>query len=793
MRSHRSVLLSVLALAVLVVAATGCRQLAGYEPAVIHTSFHCDAEVGLLPDVSPDPDLSFDYLGLGKPLQLPEVVRFANGDRPVELYRSTRGTGGSAPWIAQGVIPPVIRGTWLVRLDFADRTVSGPLVRIDFNQPAEVDTVWIGFDTRATEPDWVRQSFDRADETDDLETTLRTSTDDPVRFRFWRLKESVDLGRTLELGGNDDPTAVWPEGEPGDQYLVFVRQKPVPNTGAPMLVIGRHTVEKCSENQLADVQQSFDSQDLTAQLMRWKAFHLDWTWAYDAGLLAIEGIPGSCREVEVSSGGKQVKKFCSPGEEIGSNTYPVNDWRVVSTAALDSAASEGRVSLDGGGADRTALEGRISFANRPDGILELDEISLWAEPFSSGGLDVAWTTFGQLGTVEAECLGQSFPHTLCDGYRIGDGGLELFGVARVGDYRYSTTLVNEGPVDLEVDLSAREFGFVGGPFEGAVRLEDGSELQVSAELEVLGRFVNFAPVPLTDEGDDRFPCLDNRVGRVRLDAGASIDAEGSIVDHLWIEDAGASSQRVLGQGPVVEVDLGLGHHDITLVVEDADGTRAFTRGLVEVFDDEIDSASFPPDVWAPTTGSGATWVDPGTATGADACAGGVFVADNGPADRLFPDGLSLIDWVVDDGNGHVVRDRQTVLVVPAAAGPPPDAWVAPDPIAAAGDVLRIDAGTRPMGNGVVVDEYLLITAPDGEVWSVDARGALRPPGRLAARARGVIRGLTSTSDQIRIDEPGRLGEDGLGGVELVLVLPGGDPLDREQIVGWDGAAWRLVR
>ncbi len=796
MLRHPSRLLEMLILVVLAATLGGCRQLAQHDQAdPVYYSFHCDAEVGLLPDASQDPDVRFNYLGVGKPADVPELVRYANGDRPVELYRSTLTPGSSAPWIAQGLIPPELRGAWLVRLDTDDRTVSGSLLEIDFDKPAEVDTVWLGFDTRATEPEWVGLSFDQATDSNEFETTMRTATDDPVRFRLWRLKEGVDLDRTLELGGNADPTAVWPGGTPGAQYLVFVRQKPVPATGSTALVLGRHRVEECSTETLADVQKAFDKDDLTDQLSLWITRNPGWAWAHDSSLLTIEPVASSCTGVKKTSNGTEVSKTCYPGDRsTQSAIVSLNDWRVASTAEIDPALSTGTIGLDGGEPDQASLSGRISFASRDDGILELDEVSLWAKPFSSGGLDVSWATFGQMRTIEAECVGQSFPHTLCDGYRIPDGGLELYGAAHVGDYRYSAALANEGPVDIEVDLASREFAFVGGPFEGAVLLEDGSRFEVSAELRAVGRFVNFAPVPLTHEGEDRFACLDNRSGRVRLDAGASYDAEGAVVDHQWIEDAGAPTQRLLGVGSTVELDLGLGFHDITLVVEDTDGTRAFTRGSVEVFDDDIDNVVFPPDAWAVAGGgSSGTAVVLGAAGGSDACAGSVVVIDDGPDDRFFPDGLSLVNWTVDDGNGHVIRQQQRVLVVPASAGPPPNAWIAADPIVGAGDVLRVDFGTSSVGHGVVVDEYLLVTAPDGDVWSVDARGALRPPGPLTARARGVVRGITSTSDHVAIDEPGRLGEDGLGVVQVVLVLPSGDPLDPRQIVGWDGATWRMVR
>jgi hypothetical protein len=57
----------------------------------------------------------------------------------------------------------------------------------------------------------------------------------------------------------------------------------------------------------------------------------------------------------------------------------------------------------------------------------------------------------------------------------------------------------------------------------------------------------------------------------------------------------------------------------------------------------------------------------------------------------------------------------------------------------------------------------------------------------------VVRGATFSSGQVAISHLERLGEEGLAAVELVLVLRRGNPLDRRQMVGWSGAAWRLIR
>ena len=59
---------------------------------------------------------------------------------------------------------------------------------------------------------------------------------------------------------------------------------------------------------------------------------------------------------------------------------------------------------------------------------------------------------------------------------ICDWGTHLFDTAQWGNDTERT-----GPVEIEVDLNHREFHFIGGPFEGEVRLEDDSEMAVTAD------------------------------------------------------------------------------------------------------------------------------------------------------------------------------------------------------------------------------------------------------------------------------------------------------------------------
>ncbi|MDP6540253.1 MAG: hypothetical protein QF410_12000 [Planctomycetota bacterium] len=75
-------------------------------------------------------------------------------------------------------------------------------------------------------------------------------------------------------------------------------------------------------------------------------------------------------------------------------------------------------------------------------------------------------------------------------------------------------------------------------------------------------------VYLGDEGD---------VATVTLDGSGSSDSEGAISTYSWMEDGSE-----IAAGETADVDLALGHHELTLVVTDADGNQALDDVTVTI-------------------------------------------------------------------------------------------------------------------------------------------------------------------------------------------------------------------
>lgn len=97
----------------------------------------------------------------------------------------------------------------------------------------------------------------------------------------------------------------------------------------------------------------------------------------------------------------------------------------------------------------------------------------------------------------------------------------------------------------------------------------------------LTKFTALNRTPRAAAGADAtLECASPQGALAVLDGSGSTDDDSSpgtnddIVSFRWIEDAGLPSQTFLGSGPILEVTLALGGHDITLRVIDAAGASA---------------------------------------------------------------------------------------------------------------------------------------------------------------------------------------------------------------------------
>jgi hypothetical protein len=101
-----------------------------------------------------------------------------------------------------------------------------------------------------------------------------------------------------------------------------------------------------------------------------------------------------------------------------------------------------------------------------------------------------------------------------------------------------------------------------------------------------------AEPPVANAGTDQtVECTGNSQAAVHLSGSASTDPNNDIVLYEWFENFGAANQLLLGTGPTLTVDLGLGTHTITLQVTDATDRTATDEVVIQVVD------TTPPKVW----------------------------------------------------------------------------------------------------------------------------------------------------------------------------------------------------
>ncbi|HJP01629.1 MAG TPA: hypothetical protein QF764_07675 [Planctomycetota bacterium] len=86
-------------------------------------------------------------------------------------------------------------------------------------------------------------------------------------------------------------------------------------------------------------------------------------------------------------------------------------------------------------------------------------------------------------------------------------------------------------------------------------------------------------IPVAAAGNDKNVYLgeEGDVATVTLDGSDSNDTEGDLVSWSWME-----GNSMIGEGSVVDVDLNLGHHVLTLVVTDADGNAALDEVTITI-------------------------------------------------------------------------------------------------------------------------------------------------------------------------------------------------------------------
>ncbi len=116
-----------------------------------------------------------------------------------------------------------------------------------------------------------------------------------------------------------------------------------------------------------------------------------------------------------------------------------------------------------------------------------------------------------------------------------------------------------------------------GLLEAEITLTDATKEDFDFEAALSDDSVAINSPPVADAGDDQVVDADNSgAAIVTLDGSRSFDEDGVIESHVWRD----SSNRVIGEVPIIKVKLPKGNHTFTLTVTDND--RASTSDAVTV-------------------------------------------------------------------------------------------------------------------------------------------------------------------------------------------------------------------
>lgn len=116
-----------------------------------------------------------------------------------------------------------------------------------------------------------------------------------------------------------------------------------------------------------------------------------------------------------------------------------------------------------------------------------------------------------------------------------------------------------------------------GLLEAEITLTDATKEEFDFEAALSDDSVRINNPPIADAGDDQIVDADDTgASIVTLDGSRSFDEDGVIESHVWRD----SSNRVIGEAPIIKVKLPKGNHTFTLTVTDND--RASTSDMVTV-------------------------------------------------------------------------------------------------------------------------------------------------------------------------------------------------------------------
>lgn len=550
-----------------------------------------------------------------------------------------------------------LKGSLLIPAGYAEgRNADPEYWKIEFNN--EIEEVYIAYDSRANLPAWLQNDYERYKKRDAQITTSildPTSTSGYPRYlklNLYRYKQPLTGGERIVIPGNsfDEPDIKdWKElnGEEPLMYAVLVEPKANWDCSNGFK---RDTI--AYKGCFRRIRDTLIDPDPEKVAMR------EWNWKYpfNAKLNINCKTTTDCTSANTLIGG--ALKMKGHAYLYSSEIEFVQPSNAIVTIGNDSYDQK--------------VRGQLHFEYQlKTHDMRVNSMRLSIDPFSCGQGDFSDIEIYLLETSTAHCQGFPVSNLPCNQYMLKPSTFFCVENFKRNGKPHLFISENSTSMPIYIDHNSRSFT-IKGNLASSARI-NGDTLPIDVDLNLIGKFVNFAPMPVADESDTFSQCVEGtNMNPIQLNAAGSYDVYEPLPTHQaaynWIEDYGTLTEKLWGKGKSLKINqkqLAFGAHDITLMVEDAHGVAADTMLRVEVADTIPPSFKVPADVMMLfLEDPGPVKVNIGKAYASDMCTSNVLVTNDAPEDLRFPSGqMTKVTWHAEDLRGNVVTGTQQIHVM----------------------------------------------------------------------------------------------------------------------------------
>ena len=605
-------------------------------------------------------------------LQIPGSTADLNGSAAAASYPLLANKGNTYPLyhakdvVVYSISDDELKGSLLIPTGFAEWKNSDPIYwGIGFNN--DIDSLYIAYDSRAVVPAWLKNDYTQYRDKNYKPAKITTSLQDPsqkagsgypkfLTLDLYRYLKPLSNGSRINLPGNSfdymnpgQPKQVkdWSEIKVGDplMYVVLIKPKAEWN---------------CTSGHKIDTAGYSGCIPLGPDANQIAEFEALQKWNQNYPFLSKNNIKctnlGDCNEHNKLIGGALTIK---PHAYVYSSEI---EFVAPSTAKVTVSGSSNSLSVKG--------KLHFEYSNKAHD-LTIHSMTLFIDPFSTDQGNFNDIVIYLLETSKASCKGFTVPDMPCNQYELLPSTFFAAENFKLDGKPHLFVSENNALIPITIDHTNRTFT-IHGSLASSAKV-NGDTLPINVDLNLVGKFVNFAPTPIGDESDTFSQCVEGtNMNPIHLNAAGSYDVYEPLPNYQatyqWIEDYGQLTEKIWGQGKAVTIgkgQLAYGQHDITLMVKDAHGVAADTMLHVEVADTLPPQLSVPPDVYILSLEDpGAVTASIGTAYAKDMCSNEVAVTNDAPSDLLFPSNqITEVTWRAEDLRGNTSTGTQRVYAM----------------------------------------------------------------------------------------------------------------------------------